>query len=494
VVHELATRDRSFLTVVEQAIYGHPKSPYLALLRHAGIDLGDVAAVVASDGVEGALQTLVRAGVYVTYDELRGRSPAIRGSRRFQFRASDFDNPHFPPHLIRYTAGSGGRPGRIGYPLAFVQERAAVFAVIEAAHGIQNPVHAFWQPAPLVQFVICAMIGQRVISWFYPAHPLPVLARMAARYLAVVGRLGGCRFPAPQRCDLDAPEQLVVWLTARLRHGGPMVLWTMSSAAARLGLAASAVGASLEELTCYVSGEPLTDLRRRQIEASGARVIVGYAANEMSGLALSCATPTSSDDVHLMSNRFAVVERPRAVTEGGPIVDALMFTLLTPAATKIALNAELGDTARVEERDCGCLLGQLGMRIHLSDIRSFEKLTGEGVTFARSNLEQILEEVLPARFGGTGHDYQLAEEEAPDGVTRLILRVSPNVGVVDDERLRTVLTEEIGRGGRQDHYHIRMWERVGTLDIRRERPLPTRGGKVLPFQLFRRPGDGRREA
>jgi len=40
-----------------------------------------------------------------------------------------------------------------------------------------------------------------------------------------------------------------------------------------------------------------------------------------------------------------VVERERPVFEGGPLVDALLFTTLGTDAPKIALNVELGDSA-----------------------------------------------------------------------------------------------------------------------------------------------------
>ena len=123
------------------------------------------------------------------------------------------------------------------------------------------------------------------------------------------------------------------------------------------------------------------------------------------------------------------------------------------------------------------------MRTHLSEMRSFEKLTGEGVTFARSNLMEIMEEELPARFGGTGLDYQLAEEEASDGRTRMTLRVSPSVGPLDEDALRAAFLNALGRGSLAEKYSADLWRSADTLDIRRERPLATRAGKVLPFHL-----------
>jgi phenylacetate-coenzyme A ligase PaaK-like adenylate-forming protein len=235
-----------------------------------------------------------------------------------------------------------------------------------------------------------------------------------------------------------------------------------------------------------VGGEPMTDARRQQMEAAGARVIAVYSSVELGGLSYSCATPLASDDIHLMTDRFSLVQRPRPSTDGGPVVDALLFTTLSPATGKISLNTETGDYARVEDRDCGCLLGELGLNTHLSEIRSFEKVTGEGASFVRTNLERILEEVLPVRFGGTSVDYQLAEEEDVSGATRLVLRVSPSVGDLDEALLRATLLEEIGRGGLVNRYHAGLWRDADSVTIRREAPLATRVGKVLPFQLLQR--------
>lgn len=72
----------------------------------------------------------------------------------------------------------------------------------------------------------------------------------------------------------------------------------------------------------------------------------------------------------------------------------------------------------------GCPLEDLGLTDHLRQVRSFSKLTGEGVTLIGSDVVHILEEVLPARYGGSPLDYQMMEVEDEDGFTRLWLLVS----------------------------------------------------------------------
>lgn len=214
-----------------------------------------------------------------------------------------------------------------------------------------------------------------------------------------------------------------------------------------------------------------------------------YTSIEMSNVAASCALGSAADDLHLFADRYALVERERPLVEGGPGVRAMLLTTLTDGIATVAFNTELGDYATVERRDCRCLLGDLGLTTHLSQIRSFEKLSGEGVTFARSNLLQILEEVLPRRFGGTALDYQLLEEEAADSSTRLVLRVNPSVGALDEAALRATLLEELGRGGLVDRHHAELLRRARSVTVSREPPLATMAGKVLPFQLQRRVPD-----
>ena len=239
-------------------------------------------------------------------------------------------------------------------------------------------------------------------------------------------------------------------------------------------------------MTFALQSEPVTEARHRHLVESGARVMAFYTSIEMSNVAASCALGSSADDLHLFADRYALVERERPLVEGGPSVQALLLTTLTDGIATVAFNTELGDYARVEQRSCGCAMGRMGLTTHLSDVRSFEKLSGEGVTFVRHNLLPILEEHLPATFGGSAIDYQLVEEEAADSSTRLVLRVSPTIGAIDEDAVRATFLLELSRGGIVDRHHAELLARAGSVVIRREPPLATLAGKVLPFQLRRR--------
>lgn len=77
-----AARETDFLALARRAIYGHARSPYRRLLARAGCEYGDSEGLVRRDGLEAALRTLYRQGVYLTVDEFKGRRPAVRGGAR----------------------------------------------------------------------------------------------------------------------------------------------------------------------------------------------------------------------------------------------------------------------------------------------------------------------------------------------------------------------------------------------------------------------------
>ena len=88
---------------------------------------------------------------------------------------------------------------------------------------------------------------------------------------------------------------------------------------------------------------------------------------------------------------------------------------------------------------------ELGYTRHLHGIRSYEKLTSEGVTMRGPKSVTCSRDTAP-RFGGAATDYQLVEET--DGpCQRSSLIVSPRVGPVDESGVvEVVLAALCGRG------------------------------------------------
>ena len=64
-----------------------------------------------------------------------------------------------------------------------------------------------------------------------------------------------------------------------------------------------------------------------------------------------------------------------------------------------------------------------------------------------STMIRILEELLPARFGGSPLDYQLLEEEDDAGYTRLTLLVSPRIEIDDEKAVTGAVLEAIDPPG-----------------------------------------------
>ena len=147
------------------------------------------------------------------------------------------------------------------------------------------------------------------------------------------------------------------------------------------------------------------------MEATGSRAVCHYAMAEAGRVGWACANPTALDDVHLSRDKLAMIQRERPVASGDATVNAILLTSLVPTSSKIMINVETGDYAVSEQRQCGCPFGELGLDVHLHRIRSYDKLTTEGNNFLGSDLYTLVDEVLPARFGGAPTDYQLVEEE-----------------------------------------------------------------------------------
>jgi hypothetical protein len=478
----LATREQRFVRIAERAIYDHPNSPYLQLLKAAGCELGDLRALVSREGLEGALERLDEAGVYVTLDEFKGRNDVVRGSRRFSFGEDDFDNPTVFPHIEAYTGGTRSPGTSVKMSLPYFADLAINTAPAFAAHQLLDHEHAIWLQG-FTPGLIYAKLGRLPLAWFYLVGPLPTRIRLASWYMAMLGRLSAHPLPTPAFLDLQQPERLARWLADRLRRGSLVCVTTYASSAVRVCLAARECSLELDGVWFITLGEPFTEAKRRAVEAVGARALVRYAFTEAGIIGYGCANPSSADDLHFFDDSYGLIRRSRPLRQSDLSVDALRFTTLLGTAPKILVNVESGDTAQLQARECGCSLGATGLRQHLADIRSFEKLSGEGTTFVQVDLLRALEDVLPARFGGTSADYQVLEYEDDQGILRLLLLVSPRVGPVDEGQLRQTFLDELSCGGAADRQATKIWRRAGTVEVRRAQPVATTAGKVLPFHL-----------
>ena len=256
--------------------------------------------------------------------------------------------------------------------------------------------------------------------------------------------------------------------------------------AVRISLAARARGLSLDGVTFLLGAEPLTPARQATIEASGAKTTVTYGFSEGGNVGSQCAQAGPLDDIHVSLDAFAVVQRPRPLPNGS-VVDSLLLTSLRSATPKVLLNTEIGDHAVLEMRRCGCRFDEYGYVQHLHTIRSFGKLTGDGVTFIGSDILHVFEEILPRLFGGGPADYQLVEEQASDGRPRYRLLVDPNLGPLDDQAVISAFLGALSRLRRPYGFMVEQWTRVGALEVARLPPRPGARGKVPAFRTLDQP-------
>ena len=148
--NDLATREERLLTMLAVGIYARPTSPYLALLRHAGVGHGDIATLVRDEGLEGALLRLRDAGVHVTAEELKGQAPIVRGSLTLHARGEDFDNPFGPSGggLNSISGGTSGTPRRLGLSINDLEEDIAYVRPWLAGAGLVGSPLVLWRGVP----------------------------------------------------------------------------------------------------------------------------------------------------------------------------------------------------------------------------------------------------------------------------------------------------------------------------------------------------------
>jgi hypothetical protein len=263
---------------------------------------------------------------------------------------------------------------------------------------------------------------------------------------------------------------------ARDRAGG-VVLATTVSGGLRVALAATNAGIDLTGATFFVAGEPVTPTKVQGMRACGASHVSDYGMADGGRVAIGCAKPLDETDVHVLTDSVAIIPGPRILPQSGETVNAFFLTSMVPASPKLLLNVEFDDCGIVEERACGCPLGELGLTVHLRDIRSYGKLVTEGVALVGSDMIRILEEEVPRRFGGSALDYQLVEEEDDRGFTRLTMIVSPRLGAVDEAALLEAVMGALRQGSVASDVARAFWETAGTFRVRREEPFVSRRGK-----------------
>jgi hypothetical protein len=275
------------------------------------------------------------------------------------------------------------------------------------------------------------------------------------------------------------------WIAAVRAAGRVPHMFTFPSSAVALCRTAERDGLDIAGAHVTLGGEPTTAARLGTLARAGLAALPRYGSVENGAIGYGCHAPAEADDVHVIADQHAVIQAGAGAPAGLP-ADALLLTSLNPRSPFAFLNASMGDEAALEARACGCPLERLGWRTHLRRIRSYEKLTGTGVTFLAADIIRILESVLPGRFGGTPIDYQLCEDEDPDGHPVLSLLVNPSLGPLDDGAVLRTFLDALASTSAANRVMERMLKESGSLRVERRAPVSSQAGKILHLHLARR--------
>ena len=484
--NRLNSRNENFLRLAKHAIYENSNSPYNYLLNMAGCEYGDLVNGVEKNGLEQMLQQLLEAGVWLSLDEFKGRNPIQRGNSIFQANPNNFDNPYLTKSVGVSTGGTSGRSVKMRFDLDFMAARTCYDSVMLDMLDLENVPIALWYPvlpastgiANTLRYAKAGYIPDRWFNMLVDSHfHLSLETRLATNMIIRLSKWIGHPLPHPEPLALDQIDriahQLIVWLKKR----GRCAFQSYVSQAVQVARASWERYPDLSGLVTIVGSEPLTATKRREIEKTGAKVYHRYMATEVGTIAMGCGNPSDSDEAHLMSDMIALIQ-PKDIRskETGP----LFFSSLHPVMPKILINVQLGDEARVYHRPCGCGFEKLGFHTHLSMVRSYERLTSQGMSVPCLTLERAVDNLLTVKYGGTSLDYQWLEVEDKRGESGLKLRISPNLGFLDEEQVIRDVLNELQKGGEGERVMSEIWRQSGAIFVIREFPKPTKRGKLVP--------------
>ncbi len=442
----MENRDGDFVALAKKLIYDLPASPYRKLLLRAGCEHNDLADSVRACGIEKTLEKLHDAGVCVSLDE-------------FKAREGDFDNPYLGGHRYEATtSGSRGKSMRVSFDWEFLAEESAHELLLYEMHGVLDAPTAIWFPMPpgvagIGNLLFNLKMGRPPEKWFSHTRNTTLEGRLALWLLR-------CR---PEFADLSCAGKVVAWLADAKRRRGCAVVRSYGSSVVRIAETALETGTDISGCVLFSGGEPLTEHRKRFIESTGAKVFPRYISAETGLVAAACPNCASADDMHFYSDRLAVIQRDRS----------FLYTSLTPNAGKIMLNTELGDCGDLATKRCSCLFGELGFDLHMSNVRSNERITVEGMTVMASELHDAISAIIERP-----DSFQVRQTADDHGLNKIVIAVSPDVKGLDEAKfIRTVL-ENLQRGRPGNALASDLWRQADTFRVVREEPRLTDGHKL----------------
>jgi hypothetical protein len=488
-------REERFLELVRNQIFERPTSPYLKLLRLAGCEFSDLQAQVRRSGVEGTLKQLAREGVYLTSEEFKGKKEVVRGRTSFRVVPESFDNRGVSAGYRTHSSGTTNDPIRSFVSLDLLAIRTPATYFFFVAHGLFSHAHAMYDAilpgsAGINNLLIYAKMGVLADRWF--ARKVPIKSKLESIYhllttqlVVLAAKYFNPGFPKPEFIDTRETDRIVRWAAENQCRKKVCCITTAASNATRIARTASGLGISLEGTKFIVTGEPFTESKKEVIEKAGATATPRYAYGGSINVGFGCANPLYTDEIHVNQHQLALFSNPRLAKTDNSCLHPLLCTTVDPSFPRMLLNVESGDYGYLIHRGCGCALEEVGLTLHLHHIRSFEKFTSEGMNYFYGDLFGLLENMLPAEFGGGPGDYQLVEEEDSKSQTRLTLVVHPDVGELNEKKLLARLRAAFSNGSRGNRFMTGVWENAGIFRIKRQVPHTSPRGKILPLHISR---------
>ena len=445
----IQNRESNFLGLMKRAVFDYPANPYHTLFSWAGCTYGDLEKAVRSDGLEATLDALRKSGVYLEHDEFKGKRPIERAGKQLAVDPTDFANPLVKGMLETSSSGSrsSGTVTRRSLEYQFyreAQERVFLDELGISKHTVVRLSSILPSSGGVRRALNLPRRGNHIDKWFALGGSMKDSGhyRLMTQYLVLQARLLGVKATFPTFLPQNDFKPVAEWVAHRRAQGHDCMLSVGVSNGVRVAAIASERGLDISGTLFRVHGEALTDAKRAAIQKTGAVPYPGYTISELGKIGGSCSHLKDGNCVHICLDSVAVISRRRMAPLTEVEVDSLLFTSLQPCAATVLINVEMDDAGTLGTATCECSLSALGLTRQIRNIFSYGKLTGQGMTLIGGDLLNILENVLPGRFGGTPTDYQLVEREG-ERQTEIELRVHPSVTTDSEESIKRFFLSEL---------------------------------------------------
>ncbi len=490
-------REQTFLDLVRRVVFDRPEHPYREMFKLAGCEPGDLRNMVHRDGLNAALFALRKAGVFLTQQEWKGKTPIVRSGREIPRARNSFANPLIRGWIQTSSSGSTGQPVTSLHSLeSYVHRwcywmlRAREFEIDRRALIEVRPVLPF--PSGVNMSVYGPKMGTPVDRWFSVGGAGNWHYRAATHGLLTMARGMGYRATFPEFLPKNDFLPVARHIAQRRAEGRACVVSGVSSPVVRVASAAVEHGIDIAGTIFLGGGEALTPGKLSVFEAAGSRAFASYVSEELVHIGMSCQG-LHGNSVHLLEDSIAAIAYRRPSLFGEGAVDSLHFTTLAPHASLVFINIEMDDEGCFEQASCDCAFSRAGFKTLITNIRSFGKMSAQGMTFHGTELQTVIEKEMPARLGGGPGDYQLVECEGVNQQTQMRLYVSPRAGLRDPARARETFLD-LMRPRWGGALATRWWEHSGAIEAVIAEPLATPSGKVHAVRLLGAAGVQRPEA